>query len=417
MIFRNFCYRICQGVLLQVMHIIRYNNKVISGRETIYWIPDMLEKQNIKNVLIITGPNIVKSAVFNKIISIFKKKGLKFTVFYGTSTETGIESVERARKLYFTKGCGAIIAIGGGSVIDCAKAAAAGIANPNKSINSLLGYQKVKRKIPVIVAVPATAGTGAEVTACAVIKDINGNKKIIADTRISPQYAVLDPIMTESLSKNLIAYTSMDALTHATESYINKYSLKKARTDAETAVKLIVKNIMSVYYQDGKVSSRKNMLKASYLAGRAFMRTSLGYVHSISHAIGGRYDLPHGMVVSIVLPYVLEWYGRCIYKKLAKLSDITGLSKYGMTKTQKATTYINFIKMLNHRFGIDSSFYKALADKTNNGGISKKDITNISKRAIAEANPYYPVPKIMSLRECKYLVRIILNSSSAIPSI
>lgn len=327
MIFRNFCYRIYQSVLLHVMHIIRYNNKVISGRGTVYCIPDMLEKQNIKNVLIITGPHIVKSDMFNKIMAVFKKKGLRFTVFYGTSAETGINSVERARKLYFLKSCDAIVAIGGGSVIDCAKAAASGIANSKKSISSLSGYQKVGRKIPIIVAAPATAGTGAEVTACAVIKDINGDKRVIADTRISPQYAVLDPLMTENLPKDLTAYTGMDALTHATESYINKYSLKSAREDAQTAVKLIAENITSVYYKNGGVYSRKNMLEASYLAGRAFMRTSLGYVHAIGHAIGSKYNLPHGMVVAVVLPYVLEWYGRCVYKKLAKLSDIAGISK------------------------------------------------------------------------------------------
>lgn len=167
-------------------------------------------------------------------------------MFYGTSAETGINSVERARKLYFFKSCDAIVAIGGGSVIDCAKAAASGIANSKKSISSLSGYQKVGRKIPIIVAAPATAGTGAEVTACAVIKDINGDKRVIADTRISPQYAVLDPLMTENLPKDLTAYTGMDALTHATESYINKYSLKVQEKMHKQQLSLLQK-ILQVY--------------------------------------------------------------------------------------------------------------------------------------------------------------------------
>lgn len=409
MVFKSFFYRIYQSALLNIMHMARYNNKVISGKGTVYYIPDILKKQGIRKILVITGPHILKSDIFKTVIETFKNKNLDFVLFYGTSPETGIGSVECAKKLYIKKGCSAIVAIGGGSVIDCAKAAAGGIANPGKNISRLSGYQKVRKKIPVIVAVPTTAGTGAETTACAVIKDINGHKKIIADTKISPKYAVLDPLMTQNLPQDLTAYTGMDALTHATESYINMYSFKNARKDAETAVKLIVENITSVYYNNGGINARQNMLEASYLAGRAFTRTSLGYVHAISHAIGSKYYLPHGMVVSVVLPYVLEWYGRCIYKNLAQLSDISGISKTEMSEVQKAKAYISFIKMLDHRFGINTSFYKALENSAKKTGISKKECKDIARCALAEANPCYPVPKIMNLRECECLVYRILN--------
>lgn len=411
MVFKSFGYRAYQCVLLHFMHLVKYHNKVISGKGTVYYIPDILKKQGIKKVLVITGPHIVKSSMFRSIMSSFKNKGLSCTVFYGTGAETDVKSAEIARSLYIKKRCSAIVAIGGGSVTDCAKAAACGIAKQKKSISSLAGYQKVRKLIPVIVAVPTTAGTGAETTACAVIKDINGNKKIIADTKICPKYAVLDPLMTENLPKDLIAYTGMDALTHATESYINKYSSKGSRKDAETAVLLIMENITNVYYGNGGVVSRQDMLEASYLAGRAFMRTSVGYVHAISHAIGGKYNLPHGMVVAVVLPYVLEWYGSGIDKKLARLSDISGISKNGMSGKQKAQTYINFVKILNQRFSINANFYKSLKNASRGHNTRKSDILNIAKSAIAEANPYYPVPKIMSLKECKYLVQKILNDS------
>ena len=224
-------------------------------------------------------------------------------------------------------------------------------------------------------------------------------------------------------------------------SYLNKYSSKVSRANAQAAVNLIIKNIMPAYYKTGGISPRKNMLDASYLAGCAFVRTSVGYVHAIGHAIGGRYNLSHGMVVAVVLPYVLEWYGRCIYGKLARLADISCITEKNMSVKKKAETYINYIKMLNHKFKIDRNFYKELSNsiqrenislmvqtgdkredngekiakdnsiKTNitgkvhkNKGIAEKDVKKIAKYAIMEANPYYPVPKIMALSECEKLV-------------
>jgi len=430
MIFKKIFYRLYQGVLLNIMQAIKYNSKVISKKGAVYYIPAILKKQHITRVLVVTGPHIVKSGLFQKILCAFKDQGLSCRVFNKVSPETGIKSVEDMRRIYMESRCNAIIAIGGGSVIDCAKAAAGGIANPGRSIRSLSGYQKVKgnsllgnfiwkifpweifsgRKLPVTVAVPTTAGTGAEATACAVIKDVDGSKKIIADTCIAPRYAVLDPLMTQDLPKVMVAYTGMDALTHATEAYINRYSSKNSRKDAKMAVRLIASNITSVYYGMGGTSPRKNMLEASYLAGRAFMRASVGYVHAISHAIGGRYNLPHGMVVAAVLPYVLEWYGSCIDKKLASLSDAAGVSAKYMSVPEKAQAYINYIKMLNHRFGINTNFYNALIKEMKKGSNLEKEVKNIAKCAIIESNPHYPVPKIMSLPECEKLVyRLIGN--------
>lgn len=369
MIIKNCFYRIYQSILLNVMHIVRYNHNVISGNGAVCRIPGILKKHNIKKVLVFTGPHLVKTSLFKKIIAMFREKGLECIVFSGISAETGTGSIEMARKIYLQHKCSAIIAIGGGSVIDCAKAAAGGTVNPGKSIVRLAGYQKVRKKVPVIIAVPTTAGTGAEATACAVIKDdITGVKKIIADTKIVPRYAVLDPVMTARMPGYLTAYTGMDALTHATESYLNKYSSKVSRANAQAAVNLIIKNIMPAYYKTGGISPRKNMLDASYLAGCAFVRTSVGYVHAIGHAIGGRYNLSHGMVVAVVLPYVLEWYGRCIYGKLARLADISCITEKNMSVKKKAETYINYIKCLTINLRLT--------------GISIKNSVTVSKEKI-----------------------------------
>jgi len=402
MIFKRCCYRIYQYILTSIMKIIKYDNKVISKEGAVYNIPGLLKKQGINGkVLIVTGPHIAKTALFRKIARVFKEKGLDYVIFSGTSAETGIGSIEYARRLYIRYKCCAVVAIGGGSVIDCAKAAAAGIANPGKKISSLEGYQKSRKKTPLVIAVPATAGTGAETTACAVVRDAaDGSKKIIADTNIIPKFAVLDPVMTMGLPSYMAAYSGMDALTHATESYINKFSCKSAEKDAEMAVKLIAGNITKVYYGTGGRISRQKMLEASYLAGRAFLRTSVGYVHAIAHAIGGRYNITHGMAVAVVMPYVLTWYGKCVYKKLAKLSEICGIAGGNLPESQMAEAYINYIKMLLHKLGIYKDFYKKLKKEN----ITRKDVKNMAKCAIIESNPHYPVPKIMSLKECEYII-------------
>ncbi|MCI9077498.1 MAG: iron-containing alcohol dehydrogenase [Lachnospiraceae bacterium] len=409
MIFKRCCYRAYQYVLTSVMHIIKYNNKIISAERAVYYIPEILKKHGASGrVLIITGPHIARTGLFSKITRVFREKGVNYVIFSGTSAEAGIDSIEYARKLYFCHKCCAIVAIGGGSVIDCAKAAAAGIASPGKKISSLEGYQKSRKKIPLLIAVPSTAGTGAETTACAVIKDVaTGNKKIIADTNIMPKFAVLDPVMTRGLPSHMVAYSGMDALTHATESYLNKYSFKSAEKDAEMAVKLIAENITKVYYGTGSSISRQKMLEASYLAGRAFLRKSVGYVHAIGHAIGGQYNIAHGMAVAVVLPYVLQWYGKCVYKKLAKLADICGIADENLPESQKAGAYINYIKMLTHKLGIYKDFCKILKKED----ITRKDVKNMAKCAIIESNPHYPVPKIMSLKECEYIIYSICTIS------
>lgn len=411
MILRNGIYRIYQYVICSVMHKMRYNNKVLSGRGMVYRIPYILKRDDIYKVLIISGPHIIKSDMLKRILKVFTKSGLDYVVFSEISYETETEDAERARKVYINNNCKAIVAIGGGSVIDCAKATAAGIVNPDKQIRELLGYQKVVKSIPVIVAVPTTAGTGSETTTCAVIKDaVTGNKRVIADTRLIPKYAVLDPVLTVSMSKKLTSYTGMDAFTHAIEAYINKYSSANAKKDAKSAIKLIVENLTAVYDNGRDINLRKNMLEASYLAGRAFTRTSVGYVHAIGHAIGGRYNLPHGMAVSVVLPYVLTWYGKSIYIKLAELADSSEVSAKNMTVRQKSKAFIKYIDTLNKRFGIVKMFKVSLIEHANSKCITKKDIEEMAKCAIIEANPYYPVPKIMSQAECENIIQRILTT-------
>ena len=369
--------------------------EVISGEGCSRELASVFKENNIDKILMITGPHIVKTDMFNDIKKSLEDEKLVCTIFSDIGAETDISGIEKARWLYDNNSCEAILAIGGGSAIDCAKGTAAGAARPEKRVDELFGYQKVHADIPLLIAVPTTAGTGSEATACAVIKDArSGAKNIIADTNVYPRYAVLDPLLTVSMSPRLTAYTGMDAFTHAIEAYIGKYSGEEAKGYAFEALQLIFSNIGTAYNDGSNISARQNMLKASFLAGKAFTRTSVGYVHAIAHAVGGQYNIAHGMAVATILPYVLEWYGESAEKSLSELDRIIEPAAAEQNISDRALNFINYIKYLNKELAIPEKF----------DIVEEKDVKEMVKRIMREANPYYPVPRIMSDGECTKLI-------------
>ncbi len=190
----------------------------------------------------------------------------------------------------------------------------------------------------------------------------------------------------------------MDALTHAVEAYIGKSNTRGTKKAAEKATKLIFDNLYTAYETGKDIDARMNMLEASFLAGVAFTRAYVGYVHAIAHNLGGHYGIPHGLANAVILPYVLDYYGSSAYKKLAKLADIAGLPTKGMNKEQKAKLFIAEIRAMNERMGIPSKFEQ----------IKEEDIPVIVERALKEANPLYPVPKIMDKKDCEAVIRRLM---------
>jgi alcohol dehydrogenase class IV len=191
----------------------------------------------------------------------------------------------------------------------------------------------------------------------------------------------------------------MDALTHAVESYIGKSNVKSTIKYAEEATILIHKNLEKAYQNGKDIEARKNMLKASYLAGNAFTRAFVGYVHAIAHNLGGMYGTPHGLANAVILPYVLEWYGKSVYKPLAKLADINGFTKPEMNEEEKAKAYIAEIRRMNKAMNIPEKF----------DFIKEEDIPTLVTRALKEGNPGYPVPKIMNAKECESVIRSLMK--------
>lgn len=388
-------FQICFRIALPVLPY--REPKMLEGMET---IPKALNKYGCKKVLVVTDKGITQVGLGKKLTDVLEENNIPFEYYDDTVANPTIANVEQAKDLYLENGCDSIIAIGGGSSMDCAKAAGARIAKPKQSISKMKGILKVRKKIPLLLAIPTTAGTGSETTLAAVITDDKTHHKYpINDFVLIPRYAILDYKVTTSLPQSLTATTGMDALTHAVEAYIGRSTNKYTRKRAVTAVKLIGKNLKRAYDDGQNKTARQNMLKASYCAGAAFTRSYVGYVHGVAHSLGGMYGVPHGLANAVILPYVLEMYGESCYKKLAKLGRKSGIVDNSLDNETTAKEFIKWIKEMNKSMNIPEKI----------DCIKEEDIKQMAKYADKESNPLYPVPKLMNAKELEKIYRIIMK--------
>jgi len=331
--------------------------------------------------LIVVDPVVYKLGLIDGLLDSLNNHKIEYKVFTDLTPNPTIDQANNAYKIFVDEKCNKLIAVGGGSSLDLAKAVGAKYARPKKSLQKLKGILKVRKKIPILYAVPTTAGTGSETTlACVIIDSNTKHKYAINDFPIIPKYAVLDSNMTKTLPKNVIATTGMDALTHAIEAFIGRGGNKKTRKDALDAIKLIFENLEDAYFFNGD-ESRKNMLFASFKAGRAFSKAYVGYVHALAHALGGFYNTPHGLANAVILPIVLKEYKAKIYGKLKKIAIYIGIADENTDSKAAANLLINKIEELNNKFEIPNSIT-----------IDENDIEKMSEMANSEANPLYPVP-------------------------
>ena len=372
---------------------------VLEGAGAIRKLPEFIKSKGLNNVLVVTDKGLMGIHLLDSLFEELDKAGVKYTVYDGTQPNPSIQNIEDARQLYLDNACEGVIAFGGGSPMDCAKAAAARVTNPKTPVKKMRGVLKVWHKLPPLFAVPTTAGTGSEVTLAAVVSDPETHEKnAINDPKLRPKYAVLDPELTVGLPPHITSTTGMDALTHAVEAYIGNSNVKSTIAYAEKATKMIFDNIETAYADGKNIEARDKMLWASYYAGMAFTRAYVGYVHAIAHNLGGFYGIPHGLANAVILPYVLEFYGESAHKKLAKLSEIAGVKTDGTDK-EKAEAFIEAIKTLNKNMNIPDGFDM----------IKEEDIPTIVKRALKEGNPLYPVPRIMDKADCEAVIRRLMK--------
>ena len=351
-------------------------------------IGPLLEAKKIKSVLLVTDKGIRNAGLTAKLEEKLPQHGIKCCVYDGTVPNPTIDNVEEARKLYKSEKCKAIIAFGGGSSMDCAKAVGARIARPDKSVSNMKGLLKILKALPLLIAVPTTAGTGSETTLAAVITDSRKQYKYpINDFVLIPDYAVLDYRITTGLPKNITATTGMDALTHAVEAYIGNSTTPYTRKMAENATVLIVHSIKRAYNNGNDKEARTAMLKAAFCAGVAFTQSYVGYVHAVAHSLGGQYGIAHGLANAVILPHFLDEYGSTVYKPLSKLAKISGIAPKDSDEKTAAEMFIKWIKETNRSMDIPEYIE----------GIQEKDIHKMAVHASKEGNPLYPVPRLMDV--------------------
>lgn len=399
---QHICCRAYQGVFRAALPFLPYREPEILHR--CEELPDTLKQHKIKKILIVTDPGIVACGLTAKVTSVLAKEKISYSVYDQTSANPTVRNVEEALALYQKEHCKALLAIGGGSAMDCAKALGARIACPKKTLGQLKGTLHVLHRIPLLIAVPTTAGTGSENTLAAVITDSEKKHKyVLNDFVLIPRYAILDAELTYSLPPHLTATTGMDALTHAVEAYIGRSTTKETREKALLAVKTIYQNIETAYHDGHNHAARDQMLNAAYLAGFAFSRSYVGYVHAVAHSLGGQYNIPHGLANAVLLPEVLESYGSCIHQKLHMLGCVAGVCTEQDSIKASAGKFIASIRTLNKNMGIPDFL----------SGIQESDIETMSVHAAKEANPLYPVPKLMTRRELEAFYRLMLTRERA----
>lgn len=394
-------YRISQKLLKVAMCFMDWKEpQLLEGENAVLRLPSFIKNKGINRVLIVTDKGLMGLHLLDPLFEELKKQEIDYFIYDGVQPNPTIPNIEECKDVYLKNNCQGIIAFGGGSPMDCAKAAAARVVKPNKPVRKMRGYLKVGKKLPPFFAVPTTAGTGSETTLAAVVTDPETHEKnAIADPCLRPKYAVLDANLTIGLPPHITSTTGMDALTHAVEAYIGKSNVKSTIKYAEDATKLIHENLEKTYVNGKDIEARSNMLKASFYAGQAFTRAFVGYVHAIAHNLGGMYGTPHGLANAVILPYVLSWYGKSVYKKLAKLSDLINISKPNMTTEEKALAFIDEIKRMNKTMNIPEKF----------DSIKEEDIPILVKRALKEGNPGYPVPRIMNEKDCEQVIRSLMK--------
>ena len=390
--------RVFQGALKLGNYVMGYRMpEYLEGAGKLRELGAFLREKGINDVLVVTGSGMVRRGQVQPMLESFEKAGIRYALRTYDTTDPTSDDVELGYRTYRKKGCKAIVAMGGGSRIDCAKGIAAKAVHPGKPVTRLQGLLKVHRPVPPLVAIPTTAGAGSETTVAAVITDsVTHRKAAINDPFLIPRYAVLDPELTVGLPPDTTATTGMDALAHAVEAYTNKtYNTALEDRLAKEAVRLIHDNILRAFEAGEDLEARQNMQLGAFYAGRAFTRGCVGYVHAVGHTLGGLYGVPHGLAMAVLLPCVMRQYGAAAHKRLAELAEVCGMD--GETRAEKAEAFLRWIEQTNGKMGLPAKF----------GMIREEDIDRMIAWARKEANPLYPVPAVWSREDFRRLIESV----------
>lgn len=325
------------------------------GKGAINEIVPIAQSKGFKHIFVCSDPDLIKFNVTSKVTDLLDKAEIPYTVYSGIKPNPTIENVTDGVEAFKACGADSIIAIGGGSSMDTAKAIGIIIANPEfADVRSLEGVAPTKNHAVSTIAVPTTAGTAAEVTINYVITDVQKERKFVCvDENDIPEYAVVDPDMMSSMPKGLTASTGMDALTHAIEGYTTLGAWEMSDMFHLEAIKLISKHLRGAV--ENKPEDREGMALAQYIAGMGFSNVGLGIAHSIAHTLGAHYDTPHGVACAMMLPIVMEYNADCTgekYREIARAMGVEGVDNMSQEEYRKAA--VDAVRKLSEDVGIPS---------------------------------------------------------------
>ena len=331
------------------------NETSYHGKGAIAAIADEVKARGFSHVFVASDPDLVKFGVTKKVLDVLEGASIPYTLFSDIKPNPTIENVQAGVSAFKACGADCIVAIGGGSSIDTAKAVGIIITNPEfADVRSLEGVAPTKNKCVPIIAVPTTAGTAAEVTINYVITDAENNRKMVCvDVHDIPVVAVVDPDMMATMPKGLTAATGMDALTHAIEGYITKGAWALSDMFHIEAIRIIARSLRGAV--ENTAEGRDGMALGQYVAGMGFSNVGLGIVHSMAHPLGALYDTPHGVANAIILPTVMEYNAPATgekYKHIAEAMGVPGTDKMSVEEYRAAA--INAVKQLALDVGIPS---------------------------------------------------------------
>jgi lactaldehyde reductase len=347
------------------------------GKGAIAEIVNEVKGHGFKKVFVCADPDLIKFGVSGKVTSLLDGAGIAYDVFSDFKANPTIENVHKGVAAFKKSGADCIVAIGGGSAIDTAKAVGIVTNNPEfADIRSLEGVAPTKKKAVFTIAVPTTAGTAAEVTINYVITDVEKRRKFVCvDVHDIPDVAVVDPDMMASMPKGLTAATGMDALTHAIEGYITKGAWEITDMMHLRAIELIAKHLRGAV--NNEAAGREGMALGQYVAGMGFSNVGLGLVHAMAHPLGAVYDTPHGVANAILLPTIMNYNADATgekYRDIAKAMGVAGTEKMSQAEYRKAA--IDAVQKLSVDVGIPQDLKEI---------VKKEDITFLAESALADA--------------------------------
>lgn len=376
-----------------------FPSRICFGDSSIKCIGDILRDRGLTKCLVVTDEGIIKIGIAGKILELLKESGIEVEVFSEVLPNPGTEVVKKGFKLFSESESDCMVAVGGGSSIDTAKAVGV-LAGNGGEIMDYEGVDKMANPLPFLVAIPTTYGSGSEVTAFTVITDEKRKFKAAIGSRyITPQVALIDPGLMVALPKNIGAAVGLDALCHAIESYTSLYAQPFSQALAFQAIRLIVRNIKSAVCQDNDVEATLQMALASTMAGMAFSQSRLGNAHAMAHPLGGHFGIAHGIANALLLPYIMEFNMTAAPEQFKEMAEAMGVARSDDSSIEAGKKAVDTVKELQtcldiptklSQVGVTESLIPCMAEdamlsgnvKANPRETTLEDIIAIYKQAL-----------------------------------